>query len=171
LRPDKRIRIRREPHRGHYDRETIDAILDEALICHLGFDVDGQPYVIPTLHARVGDNVYVHGSAASRMLRHLASDVRVCLTVNGGPREAEAWEGESLLYFLRERLGHAEALPVQVDRAVEILDGDADVMGDENDRQPEFALQFAEQQQHLDLDRGIERRGRLVGEQQARSTR
>ena len=79
--PDKRIRVRREPHRGHYDRETIDAILDEALICHLGFDVDGQPYVIPTLHARVGDNVYVHGSAASRMLRHLASDVRVCLTV------------------------------------------------------------------------------------------
>jgi uncharacterized protein len=81
LRPDKRIRIKREPHRGRYDRETIDAILDEALICHLGFDVDGQPYVIPTLHARVGDNVYVHGSAASRMLRHLASDVRVCLTV------------------------------------------------------------------------------------------
>jgi nitroimidazol reductase NimA-like FMN-containing flavoprotein (pyridoxamine 5'-phosphate oxidase superfamily) len=81
LRPDKRIRVKREPHRGRYDRETIDAILDEALICHLGFDVDGQPYVIPTLHARVGDNVYVHGSAASRMLRHLASDVGVCLTV------------------------------------------------------------------------------------------
>ena len=81
MRPDKRIRIKREPHRGRYDRETIDAILDEALICHLGFDVDGQPYVIPTLHARVGDKVYVHGSAASRMLRHLASDVRVCLTV------------------------------------------------------------------------------------------
>jgi nitroimidazol reductase NimA-like FMN-containing flavoprotein (pyridoxamine 5'-phosphate oxidase superfamily) len=81
LRPDKRIRVKREPHRGRYDRETIDAILDEALICHLGFDMDGQPYVIPTLHARVGDNVYVHGSAASRMLRHLATDVRVCLTV------------------------------------------------------------------------------------------
>lgn len=80
-RPDKRIRIVREPHRGRYDRETIDAILDEALICHLGFEVDGQPYVIPTLHARVGDIVYVHGSAASRMLRHLANDVRVCLTV------------------------------------------------------------------------------------------
>jgi hypothetical protein len=79
--PDKRIRIIREPHRGHYDRETIDAILDEALICHLGFEVDGQPYVIPTLHARVGDKVYVHGSAASRMLRHLSGDVRVCLTV------------------------------------------------------------------------------------------
>src|SRR5207237_6123976 len=81
LRPDKRIRITREPQRGRYDRETIDGILDEALICHLGFEVDGQPYVIPTLHARVGDRVYVHGSAASRMLRHLANDVRVCLTV------------------------------------------------------------------------------------------
>jgi nitroimidazol reductase NimA-like FMN-containing flavoprotein (pyridoxamine 5'-phosphate oxidase superfamily) len=81
LRPDKRIRITREPQRGRYDRETIDAILDEALLCHLGFEVDGQPYVIPTLHARVGDTVYVHGSAASRMLRQLADGVRVCLTV------------------------------------------------------------------------------------------
>ncbi len=81
MRPDKRIRIMREPQRGRYDRETIDAILDEALLCHLGFEVDGQPYVIPTLHARVGDTVYVHGSAASRMLRHLAGGVRVCLTV------------------------------------------------------------------------------------------
>jgi len=81
LRPDKRIRIIREPQRGRYDRETIDAILDEALLCHLGFEVDGQPYVIPTLHARVGDTVYVHGSAASRMLKQLAGGVRVCLTV------------------------------------------------------------------------------------------
>ena len=79
--PSARTRVRREPHRGRYDRETIDAILDEALLCHLGFEVDGQPYVIPTLHARVGDTVYVHGSAASRMLRQLAGGVRVCLTV------------------------------------------------------------------------------------------
>jgi nitroimidazol reductase NimA-like FMN-containing flavoprotein (pyridoxamine 5'-phosphate oxidase superfamily) len=81
LRPDKRIRIKREPQRGRYDRETIDLILDEALLCHLGFEIDGQPYVIPTLHARVGDRLYVHGSAASRMLRHLAGGVRVCVTV------------------------------------------------------------------------------------------
>ncbi|HZR96156.1 MAG TPA: pyridoxamine 5'-phosphate oxidase family protein [Gaiellaceae bacterium] len=80
-RPPDRIRIKREPQRGRYDRETIDAILDEALIAHLGFAVDGQPYVIPTLHARVGDRVYVHGSAASRMLRHLEGGARVCLTV------------------------------------------------------------------------------------------
>lgn len=75
------LRIKREPQRGVYDRATIDAILDEALLCHLGFEVDGQPYVIPTLHARIGDRLYVHGSAASRMLRHAASGVRVCVTV------------------------------------------------------------------------------------------
>ena len=75
------LRVKREPQRGVYNRETIDAILDEALVCHLGFAVDGQPYVIPTLHARVGDLLYVHGSAASRMLRHAASNARICITV------------------------------------------------------------------------------------------
>jgi uncharacterized protein len=75
------LRVKREPQRGVYDRETINAILDEALVCHLGFAVDGQPYVIPTLHARIGDLLYVHGSAASRMLRHAASDARICVTV------------------------------------------------------------------------------------------
>jgi uncharacterized protein len=76
----ERLRVKREPQRGRYDRETVDAILDEALICHLGFAVDGHPYVIPTLHARVGDLLYVHGSAASRMLRHLASGAEICVT-------------------------------------------------------------------------------------------
>jgi nitroimidazol reductase NimA-like FMN-containing flavoprotein (pyridoxamine 5'-phosphate oxidase superfamily) len=74
------LRVKREPHRGRYDRATIDAILDEALICHLGFEFEGQPYVIPTLHARVGDRLYVHGSAASRMLRHANSGARMCAT-------------------------------------------------------------------------------------------
>ena len=60
--PSARARIRRVPSRADYQRETIDAILDEALVAHLGFAVEGQPYVIPTLHARVGDIVYVHGS-------------------------------------------------------------------------------------------------------------
>jgi nitroimidazol reductase NimA-like FMN-containing flavoprotein (pyridoxamine 5'-phosphate oxidase superfamily) len=68
------------PARADYDRATIDAILDEALICHLGIAVDGQPYVIPTLQARDGDTVYVHGSAASRTLRALASGTPACLT-------------------------------------------------------------------------------------------
>jgi uncharacterized protein len=71
----------REPHRGAYDRPTIDKILDEGFVCHIGFSVDGQPYVIPTLYARVGDSLYFHGSAASRMLRNLSGGISVCLTV------------------------------------------------------------------------------------------
>jgi uncharacterized protein len=75
-----RIEVRRHPERGIYDRAAIDAILDEALICHVGFVVDEQPFVIPTIHARVGDTLYLHGSPASRMLRQLAGGVDVCVT-------------------------------------------------------------------------------------------
>jgi nitroimidazol reductase NimA-like FMN-containing flavoprotein (pyridoxamine 5'-phosphate oxidase superfamily) len=77
----RRTIVRRLPKRGSYDRTTIDAILDEALICHLGFVHDGQPYVIPTGFARDGDTIFVHGSPASRMLRTLSTGVPVCLTV------------------------------------------------------------------------------------------
>jgi nitroimidazol reductase NimA-like FMN-containing flavoprotein (pyridoxamine 5'-phosphate oxidase superfamily) len=76
-----RTRVRRHPERGVYDREPIDAILDEALICHVGFVVDGQPFVIPTIHARSGDVLYLHGSPGSRMLRTLRDGVDVCVTV------------------------------------------------------------------------------------------
>ena len=76
-----RITVRRLPDRGVYDRDTIHAILDEALICHVGFIVDGQPFVIPTIHWRDGDTLYVHGSAASRMLRALRGGVDACVTV------------------------------------------------------------------------------------------
>ncbi len=79
--PSARTRIRRVPSRADYSRETIDAILDEALIAHLGFSIDDQPYVIPTLHARVGDVVYVHGSSASRAIRSLTQGLQACLTV------------------------------------------------------------------------------------------
>jgi nitroimidazol reductase NimA-like FMN-containing flavoprotein (pyridoxamine 5'-phosphate oxidase superfamily) len=79
--PTQRTRVVREPHRGAYDRATIDAILDEGLVCHVGFSVEGQPYVIPTMFARVADAVYFHGSAASRMLRNLGTGLPVCLTV------------------------------------------------------------------------------------------
>jgi nitroimidazol reductase NimA-like FMN-containing flavoprotein (pyridoxamine 5'-phosphate oxidase superfamily) len=79
--PSERARVRRTPSRADYDRATIDAILDEALVAHLGFAVDGQPYVIPTLHARRGDEVYLHGSAASRMVKTLGAGIPVCLTV------------------------------------------------------------------------------------------
>ena len=78
--PTKRTRVVREPHRGIYDRDVCDAILDEALVCHIGFSVDGQPYVIPTLFARLGDIIYFHGSAASRMLRHLSGGAPMSLT-------------------------------------------------------------------------------------------
>lgn len=76
-----RTTVKRLPKRGHYDRETIDPILDEAFICHVGFVVDGQPYVIPTGFARVADHIYIHGSAASRMLRTLSASLDVCVTV------------------------------------------------------------------------------------------
>jgi uncharacterized protein len=81
LSPTERTRVVREPQRGNYDRETIYKTLDEAFVCHVGFSVDGQPYVIPTLFARVGDAIYFHGSAASRMLRNLSEGIPVCVTV------------------------------------------------------------------------------------------
>lgn len=77
----KRTTVKRLPARGQYDRDTIHAILDEAFICHVGFVVDGQPYVIPTGFARVDDLLYIHGSAASRMLRNLSLGIEVCITV------------------------------------------------------------------------------------------
>ena len=78
---DAPTRVRRHPERGAYDRATIAAILDEAFVCHLGFVHDGRPFVIPTIHARSGDVLYLHGSPASRMLRTLADGVDVCVTV------------------------------------------------------------------------------------------
>src|ERR1700675_1304458 len=79
--PTPRTRVVREAERGVYDRESAYRILDEGFICHVGFVVDGQPYVIPTSYGRSGDDLYIHGSAASRMLRNLNSDIPVCITV------------------------------------------------------------------------------------------
>lgn len=73
--------IKRAPKRGHYDRELVYQILDEGLICHVGFVVDGQPFVIPTAYGRVADKLYIHGSPASRMLKTLQDGVEVCVTV------------------------------------------------------------------------------------------
>ena len=81
FKPTERTKVRRLPDRGKYDSESVYGILDEAFICHVGFVVDGQPYVIPTGFARVNDVLYIHGSAASRMLRTLADGVQVCVTV------------------------------------------------------------------------------------------
>lgn len=79
--PTDRTRVVRLPKRGDYSQETIYGILDAAFLCHVGFVVDGQPYVIPTGFGRSGDTLYLHGSAASRMLRTLAGGVDVCVTV------------------------------------------------------------------------------------------
>ena len=79
--PSNRVRVKRAAERGHYDRPTIDAILDEALICHVAIVTnEGHPVVIPTIHARDGDTVYIHGSPASRLLRTMKPDVEICLT-------------------------------------------------------------------------------------------
>ena len=77
----QRTRIVREPQRAVYDREAIYKILDEGFVCHVGFTIDGQTYVIPTMYARVGDAIYFHGSAASRMLCGVAAGLNVCITV------------------------------------------------------------------------------------------
>ena len=79
--PTSRTRVVREPQRAIYDREVVNQILDEAFLCHVGFTVDGQPFVIPTSYGRDGDVLYIHGSAASRMLRNLDKGVAVCITV------------------------------------------------------------------------------------------
>jgi hypothetical protein len=79
--PTSRTRVVREPERGVYDRDAVYRILDEGFICHVGFNLDGQPFVIPTSYGRLGDNLYIHGSAASRMLRNLDKGIPVCVTV------------------------------------------------------------------------------------------
>ena len=79
--PTARTQVKRLPKRGVYDEAEIHAILDEGFLCHVGFTVDGQPYVIPTGYARRGNEILLHGSAASRMLRTVAGGIDVCVTV------------------------------------------------------------------------------------------
>ena len=79
--PTEKTKIKRLPKRGVFEREKIYQILDEAFVCHVGFIIDEQPFVIPTLYARRGDELIIHGSSASRMMRNLAAGVDVCVTV------------------------------------------------------------------------------------------
>ena len=79
--PTQRTRVVRDPERAVYDREAAYRILDEGFICHVGFLVDGQPFVIPTSYGRKDGDLYIHGSAASRMLRQMKEGVAVCVTV------------------------------------------------------------------------------------------
>ena len=79
--PTPRTTVRRLPDRARYDRATVDAILDEGLVCHVGFVDQGQPFVIPSTYARMGDRLILHGSAASRMVKILADGAPACVTV------------------------------------------------------------------------------------------
>ena len=81
LAPTARTTLHRRPQRGSHLRDDIHRILDDGLVCHVGFVVDGQPYVIPTIYARVDDRLYIHGSAVSRMLSTLADGVEICVTI------------------------------------------------------------------------------------------
>ncbi len=81
IKPTNRTKLKRLPKRGNFDRETIYKILDEALLCHIGFSVEGQTFVIPTGFARRADELIIHGSSASRMMRNLAAGIDVCVTV------------------------------------------------------------------------------------------
>ncbi len=115
-----RTTLKRLPKRGSHDSAVVEAILDEALVCHVGFGVEGQPYVIPTIHGRSGDRLYVHGSAASRMLNTLAGGVPVCVTVTllDGLVMARSAFHHSMNYRSVVVLGHARL----VEDAVEKLD-------------------------------------------------
>jgi uncharacterized protein len=116
--PTERTTVRRRPQRASYDRATVEAILDEGLFCHVGFLVDGQPYVIPTIYARVGDRLYIHGSAASRMLRTLCEGVPVCVTVTllDGLVLARSAFHHSMNYRSVVILGTAVEVPEQIEK-------------------------------------------------------
>ena len=115
-----RTRIVREPQRAVYDRELIYKILDEGFVCHVGFTADGQTFVIPTMYARVGDALYFHGSAASRMLRGVSTGLNVCITVTlaDGLVLARSVFNHSMNYRSAVALGNAS----MVDEGDEKLD-------------------------------------------------
>ncbi len=114
----ERTRVVRESHRGSHDREAIYKILDEGFVCHVGFSVEGQPYVIPTMFARVGDAIYFHGSAASRMLRNLSAGLAVCVTVTlvDGLVLARSVFNHSMNYRSVVALGHASLIDQQEEK-------------------------------------------------------
>lgn len=114
----EKTRLRRLPKRGAFDRETIYAILDEGFFCHVGFVMDGQPYVIPTGFARIGDDLLIHGSAASRMMRNLAGGIDVCVTVTlvDGLVLARSAFHHSMNYRSVVILGKAEVVTVESEK-------------------------------------------------------
>jgi nitroimidazol reductase NimA-like FMN-containing flavoprotein (pyridoxamine 5'-phosphate oxidase superfamily) len=119
----ERTRVRRKPGRGSYDRELVHSILDEALICHVGFVQDGQPYVIPTIHARDGENIYLHGSPASRTLGSLADGAACCVTATLTDELvlARSARNHSLNYRSVMVLGTAHEITEPVEKAHALL--------------------------------------------------
>ena len=79
--PTERTKVRRLPARGNYDRAFIESVVDEALSCHVGFAVEGRPWVVPTIHARIGGRLYLHGAVANHMLGSLADGIEACVTI------------------------------------------------------------------------------------------
>ena len=147
--PTPRTTLKRLPKRGVFDREAVHRILDEGLFCHLGFVADGQPFVLPTIYARVEDTLYVHGSAASRMMGSLAQGIPVCLTVT-------LLDG---LVLARSVFNHSINY-----RSVVVLGSATNVEGDEK----AVALR-AFDVEHIDLADQIARgHGAVAGHQEAR---
>jgi len=123
--PTKRTKVQRLPDRGKYDYETIFAILDEAFVCHVGFVIDGQPFVIPTNYGRIGNTLYLHGSSASRMLRTISDGIQVCVTVTlvDGLVLARSAFHHSVNYRSVVILGHANPVesPEEKSRILEVF--------------------------------------------------
>jgi uncharacterized protein len=120
----ERTRLRRRPNRGHYDLAAIAAVLDQSFLCHVGFAVDGQPFVIPTSYGRDGDRLFIHGSAASRMLRQIDGAVPVCITVTllDGLVLARSGFNHSMNYRSVVLLGSAEkVVGREKSRALEVI--------------------------------------------------
>jgi nitroimidazol reductase NimA-like FMN-containing flavoprotein (pyridoxamine 5'-phosphate oxidase superfamily) len=119
----ERTRLHRERHKGNFDREVINGILDEALVAHVGFvDRDQQPFVLPILHVRIGDNLYLHGSSAGRMVKRLASSSAICVTATllDGLVLARAAFGQSMNFRSVVVLGKAK-LVTEDDDKLEVL--------------------------------------------------
>ena len=122
--PTARTRVTREPQRAIYERETAYKILDEGFICHVGFVMDGQPYVIPTSYARRGDVLLIHGSAASRMLRQAGGGLPICATVTllDGLVLARSIFNHSMNYRSVVLLGKAVAIEDRAEKLQALFD-------------------------------------------------
>lgn len=118
-------KVRRLPQRGHYDKDTVYAIVDEALICHVGFVDDDQPYVIPTIHARDEDTLYLHGAPASRLLKQAAAGqpLSIAVTLLDGIVFARSVFHHSMNYRSVVLFGHGRILESDADklRALRVL--------------------------------------------------